>query len=134
MHTVHSSYDARWKYKDRLRWKFCELVLYCVFGHGKVLKSWKLIFFFRFLHLSLQYFSNLWHIHALVPMGPKYFNWKKNMVSGDFLFTFSVCIIYRWLVPVTNHHVFESISPHNHHNYPDQCGDDHHNPDLTGQS
>ena len=39
-----------------------------------------------------------------------------------------------YLVPVTNHHVFESISPHNRHNYPDQCVDDHHHPDITGQS
>ena len=52
------------------------------------------------------------------------------MVSGDFLFTFSVCIVYRWLVPVTNLRVFETISPHNHHNYPDQFDDHHHHPDL----
>ena len=132
MHTVHSSYNACWKYKNRLRWKFCELVLYCVFGHGKVLKSWKLNFFFKFLfHCNTFQICDTfthwcqWDLSISTE--------RKIWFLGIFcLHSLYVSYIGGWyLVPVTNHHVFESISPHNH-NHPDQC--DHHHPDLTGQS
>ena len=116
----------------RLDSQYCELVLYCVFGHGKVLKSWKLNFFFRFLfHCNTFQICDTfthccqWDLNISTE--------RKIWFLGIFcLHSLYVSYIGGWyLVPVTNHHVFESISPHNH-NHPDQC--DHHHPDLTGQS